>query len=387
MAVFRPAYKDKKTGETKKSELWHYKFWFAGRLIKESAKTRSKTVAKDAERKRRRELEEGFNGIERSRGDRVRTIQGLADSFLEEYRVRHPKSATFAEYALSHVKRLLGTLMPVDVSDKTVVKYQTDRLKENAAPKTINEEVGFFLRLLPLAHAGALRAQLKQQKSLKLKLTAQIGKAYSEQEKAQLLDAAKSAPRSKGIFLATMLAQHAGLRDKEIRTLQWDRFDLVNRVITVGESKTEAGTGRRIPISEELSAAAADYVRWYEERFGTARPEWYVFPFGRPRPNDPTRPQTTLKRAWRNLRSRAEVEGRFHDNRHTFVTDLAETGAGDEVIRDMAGHVSKQMLKHYSHIRMEAKRKAIAAIGRGKPQPVQTSRQVVQDSVQVRPSE
>src|SRR5436853_369491 len=48
--------------------------------------------------------------------------------------------------------------------------------------------------------------------------------------------------------------------------------------------------------------------------------------------------------------------------RHTFVTDLAESGAGDEVIRDMAGHVSKEMLKHYSHIRTLAKRKAADAL-------------------------
>ena len=27
----------------------------------------------------------------------------------------------------------------------------------------------------------------------------------------------------------------------------------------------------------------------------------------------------------------------------------------------MAGHVSKEMLKHYSHIRMEAKRRAVSA--------------------------
>ena len=53
------------------------------------------------------------------------------------------------------------------------------------------------------------------------------------------------------------------------------------------------------------------------------------------------------------------MNGRFHDNRHTFVTDLAESGAGDEVIRDMAGHVSRDMLKYYSHIRTEAKRRAV----------------------------
>jgi hypothetical protein len=42
---------------------------------------------------------------------------------------------------------------------------------------------------------------------------------------------------------------------------------------------------------------------------------------------------------------------------------LAESGeAADETIRDIAGHVSKQMLKHYSHIRMEAKRRAVEAL-------------------------
>jgi integrase len=78
------------------------------------------------------------------------------------------------------------------------------------------------------------------------------------------------------------------------------------------------------------------------------------------------------------------VEGRFHDNRHTFVTDVAESGAGDEVIRDMAGHVSKEMLKHYSHIRMQAKRKAVEALAsKPKAEPTQNSAAVVQDSVQV----
>ena len=70
----------------------------------------------------------------------------------------------------------------------------------------------------------------------------------------------------------------------------------------------------------------------------------------------------TLKTSWNNVRKKAGVTGRWHDNRHTLSTDLAESGAGDETIRDIAGHVSKQMLKHYSHIRMAAKRKALEAI-------------------------
>jgi len=69
-----------------------------------------------------------------------------------------------------------------------------------------------------------------------------------------------------------------------------------------------------------------------------------------------------LKTAWNNVRTNAQVKGRWHDNRHTLITDLAESGAGDQTIMDIAGHVSKQMLKHYSHIRMEAKRRALESI-------------------------
>jgi integrase len=56
------------------------------------------------------------------------------------------------------------------------------------------------------------------------------------------------------------------------------------------------------------------------------------------------------------------VTGRWHDHRHTLITDLAESGAGEQTIMDIAGHVSRNMLKHYSHIRMEAKRDALESL-------------------------
>ena len=68
------------------------------------------------------------------------------------------------------------------------------------------------------------------------------------------------------------------------------------------------------------------------------------------------RPREVVKRLLRGFK----VTGRWHDNRHTFITDLAESAeASDETIRDLAGHVSKRMLKHYSHVRMAAKRKVL----------------------------
>ena len=110
-----------------------------------------------------------------------------------------------------------------------------------------------------------------------------------------------------------------------------------------------------------------EYAEWYREKFGKPQPQWYLFPFGKAdsKRSDPARdhPQDRLE----NVRKNAKVKGRWHDNRHTLITDLAESGAGDQTIMDIAGHVSKQMLKHYSHIRMQAKETPWRRSSRNRP--------------------
>ena len=71
MAIYRP---------TKDSKIWWYDFIFQGQRVRESAKTRSKTLAKDVERSRRRELEECYNGIKRR--DRAKLFSVAADDWL-----------------------------------------------------------------------------------------------------------------------------------------------------------------------------------------------------------------------------------------------------------------------------------------------------------------
>jgi len=348
-----------------RGEIWWYEFSFAGRRIRESSKSESKTLARTAERNRKRELEEGFNNVSDTRHERVRTVGDLADDYLTAYKLRHPQSATFAEYAIGHIKRLVGSKMFVDCNEATLTSYQNERLNDWAAPKTINEEVGFLLRILDEL-GDILRVRLRKRKLLKLKVGKPIGKAYTDEEKTRMLDQAKKA-RSPHIFPAIMLALNAGIRDAELKQLTWNQINLKRGYLTVGKSKTEAGEGRTIPLNSALSETMSEYADWYQERFSAIQPDWYVFPFGKPRPSDPTRPVTTLKTAWNNVRKNAKVKGRWHDHRHTMITDLAESGAGDQTIMDIAGHVSKNMLKHYSHIRMEAKREALESIVKRPP--------------------
>ena len=349
----------------RRGDVWWYEFWFAGRRIRESSKSPSKTVAKGAEQKRKRELEAGFNNFTDLRHERIRTFSDMADEFFTAYKLRLPQSVVFAGYAINHLKRILGGKMLVDFNETAVIQYQNARLSEGAAPKSVNEEVGFMLRILG-DPGDLLRIRLRKKKMLKLKVRQTVGKAYTPAEKDRMLEEARKA-RSPHIYLALTLALNAGMRDAEIRNLTWEQIDFTKKFLAVGRSKTEAGEGRTIPLNSSLFEVLSEYAVWYREKFGEPRVEWYVFPFGKPSPSDPTRPVTTLKTAWNNVRTKAQVKGRWHDNRHTLITDLAESGAGDQTIMDIAGHVSKQMLKHYSHIRMEAKRRALESIVTARP--------------------
>ena len=61
---------------------------------------------------------------------------------------------------------------------------------------------------------------------------------------------------------------------------------------------------------------------------------------------------------------------RFHDLRHTAITKLAESQASDQTIMSIAGHVSRAMLEHYSHIRMTDERAALDSIATPLTEPV-----------------
>jgi integrase len=331
----------------KRGNVWWYSFVFAGQLIRESSKSTSKTIAKNAEQGRKRELEAGYNNIRDVRQSRVRMLEDIITEYLTGYRLRY-RSAAFAEYALGHVSRLLGTQLVVDINEAAVLGYQEERLREEAAPKSINAEVRFLLKMM--GDAGeVIRAHLKKKKQLKLVVNKRIGKAFDSDETEKLVERAKSS-RSPHMFPAFMLARNGGLRDTEIKTLTWGQIRLRARTVQVGRAKSEAGEGRIVPLNSEVYEALRAHRAWYVERFGAADEDWYVFPWGKPMPSDPTRHITSFKKAWNTVREKAKVRGRWHDNRHTLITELAESGAGDETIMEIAGHVDRQMLRHYSHI-------------------------------------
>jgi integrase len=303
---------------------FHYEFTKDGRRYRGSTGTANKQLAIAEERKQRQRLEQSYGQIleEENREQRRKTIQQATDEFLADYKLKH-ESATFAVYALGHVSRLLGRSLVVEITPNVVKRYQADRLSEKASPKTINDEVQLLIRLC--GEQGALiRATLRRDKALKLALPPSPGRPYSSEEKARMLEEAQKL-RTPQMHAALALDLNTGLRDKELRQIRWEQVDLIaKKALTVGKSKSDAGTGRVIPLNDTAIAALEAHAAWYTRRFGACRPEWFVFAFGTPLSKDPTRPITSFKTAWIKVRKNAGVKGRWHDNRHTLVTELAE---------------------------------------------------------------
>ncbi len=126
----------------KRGGVWWYKFFFANRFIRESAKTSSKTLATEAERQRRRELEEGYNGLVREdRSRRFQTLAQVAEDFLADYEIRRKDSSVrYLRQRLSHLKDHMGGMMLIEITPDVIAEYQSIRLKQGAFGSSINAE-------------------------------------------------------------------------------------------------------------------------------------------------------------------------------------------------------------------------------------------------------
>jgi integrase len=190
-----------------------------------------------------------------------------------------------------------------------------------------------------------------------------IAQALTTEEECRLLDAARNLDSA--CYTAIVLALNTAMRKDEIRKVRWQQIDFDRRYLTVGHAKTEAGSGRLIP----LNATAFEVLVNWARRFPNTDAEHYVFPFCEHRHVNPKRPTQGWRTAWRNALKRAGFHCRFHDLRVTAITKLAESEANDLVIMSIAGHVSRRMLEHYSRIRMDAKRRALDYIDKSQTAP------------------
>ena len=343
----------------KRKRLWWYRFRFAGRIVHESAKTTSKVVARNAERQRRRELEEKYNRIEKRK--LPPTVTDAAKQWLEKRAALEASTRETYKYALERLKKCLGKHLVCDIRPQDITGYQNSRRRQGAAGATINKEVACLSSLL--SNYG-LWAQLRRDVK-RLEENEKAGRALIPEEEKKLLAEASRSAKKQGnwspLYAVTVLGLNTGLRHSEIRRLRWKDVNLGNRVLCVGKSKTEAGSGRAIPLTQPVWAV----LNIWASRFPNRGADDYVFPTCENGKLNVSRPIANWRTAWRRACQDAGLAGlRYHDLRHTAATKMLEGGVAFATLAQVLGwsaSTTVRMLKRYGHIRPEAQCKALEA--------------------------
>jgi integrase len=347
-------------------KTWWYEFHFAGQKVRESSKTRSKELARRAEQKRRRELEEGYHGLKKRAAPRLFSV--ASDEWLTLKKPSISERSYAIEQAnLKHLLPTFGKSLIIDIDGKSISQYQQERLGEGASPKTVNLEIGTLRAIL---RRNRIWAEVQPDVRM-LPTRDDVGRAVTADEEAVLLGACGQS-RSRSLLPAVTLALNTCMRYSEIRLLQWRQVDFGTRLLTVGKSKTESGTGRVIP----LNGRAAAVLEFWASNFPDRKPTHYVFPSERygaagddftpcAYQTDPEKPIGRWKEAWEAAKIRAKVRCRFHDLRHTGCTRMLEAGVTFPVLAALMGWspaTTVRMAKRYGHIGHKALRAAVEAI-------------------------
>ena len=336
------------------------RFRFGGRFVHESTRTTSKTVASRAEQQRRRELVDKWNRIEkRSLPPTLTTAakrwQSKRTALASDTRERY-------EAALEHVNASLGNMLVCEIEATDIAAYQKARLAQKAAGATVNKEIACLSSILgEYGLWASLRRDVKR-----LEENEEAGRALSRDEEKRLLECASAIGRHQGnwtpLYTVTILGLNTGMRHKEIRTLKWKNLDLENKVLRVAESKTEAGKGRPIPLTQPAWASLDTWA----SRFPRRKTDDFVFPACENGQVDSRRPIANWRTAWRRVcREAGLVNLRFHDLRHTAATKLLEQGTPYAVVAQILGwsaSTAVRMANRYGHIRPEVQRQALEAI-------------------------
>jgi integrase len=277
------------------------------------------------------------------------------------------KTALIEATNLRHLEPFFGNRLLNDIEHGDVADYRDQRQWDGAADKTISLEIG-TLRGVMLHHD--LDANWRSiKKKIKLKRARKVGRAITMAEQDALLAECRRS-RSRSLFISVTLAIECCLRYSEIRLLQWRQIDFGRRVITVGESKTDAGEGREVP----LNTLADAILRSWAAQFPARKLNHYIFPSKKYGQNgsvydmDVTKPISTWKEGWEHAKLRAGVSCRFHDLRHTGCTRLLDAGVSHPVVAEIMGWSAStaiRMIKEvYGHTNLSTRQRAIEQVER-----------------------
>jgi integrase len=191
------------------SNVWWYEFEFAGKRYRESAKTTSKTVAVNALKARRRQVEEIFNGIKKR--EMPKTFSVALDEFLAvKKRTAAPSYFEILKRCGIHLRPVFGKTLLFEITAADVMEYKEKRLTPSISPRYVNMDLQVIRAVL---RRNGLWEKIRPDFAM-YRVDDEFGYELPEDEEPKLLDeCARSC--SRGLYTVITLALCTGMRKSD----------------------------------------------------------------------------------------------------------------------------------------------------------------------------
>lgn len=366
----KPRRKKDRDGLYKRRDYWHYELIIDGKKRSFTTGTKDYNKAKQKRAEAVRDLQQGKSPSDSGR----KRFESVADDYIKHREATVSAGTVRLEKErLKALKKIVGNVMLKDISPKTIRSYQQSRASV-VSNKTVNLEVDLLRGILK--HEDQWARLASEYKRLR-KGGEKPGRSLTSEESLRLFSTAESNPDWLVAYLAAIVTNDTGMRGVELKNLQLGDLGTDGKQISINRSKTHGGIRTVILTNDALKAMLRLQER--ANKLGATMAEHYLFPY-KVRKGvgyDPSKPMRTWRTAWRKLTKAAGIPGfRFHDLRHTFITNHAEIGTPIQVLMATAGHLSQKMTELYTHIsqrsmyeaaeRFEQRKAALLAEARAK---------------------
>ncbi|HKD65759.1 MAG TPA: site-specific integrase [Candidatus Binataceae bacterium] len=336
-SVYRPQYRDRKTGERKEVWGWWIVYHVHGRRIRENAHSENRA---DAVRLLKRRLGEAAEGKPLGPELERTTFDDLAQMLVDDYKANRRKSLDRIEDALKHLRTAFSGWKAHHITVDQIARYTARRLEESATPGTTNRELGALRCAFNIAsEAGRIASKPR----IKMLAEANPRQGFFEPHELQML--LDESP----VYLRPLyrVAYITGWRvPSELLTRRWSNIDLEAGWMRLEPGETKNGKPREFPLVSELRTVLEDQyqlARQIERTNGQSVP-WIFFHL------DGT-PIKEFRDGWLNACKRAGLSGRIpHDFRRTAVRNLIRAGIPTQTAMKLTGHLTPSVFDRYAII-------------------------------------
>lgn len=300
----------------------------------------------------RKKLARGEAITSETRKTELWLFRDFAKKWFEDYVLPNNKTSEIAtkRYALA------GTLVPFfgqrpigEIDAHDVERYKAALVRKGLSRKTINNRLTILRKCLQCAYEWlALKGSPPKIQWLKCPPP---HTDYLSLEESELL-----LRHSSGVIGELILAAlRTGMRQGELKGLQWSSIDWQNRTLVVRHSYCDLTRSLDTPKNNRERHIPID-LDLYEALNARRRETGYVFlgDIGEPFSRYQLRP--ALNAACRRAGIRKIG---WHTLRHTFASHLAMMGTPLNVVQALLGHSSIEMTMRYAHVAPSALRTAI----------------------------